>query len=272
MGHILLTRPSGEQRATLVPPLTGEHPFGKIRKWIAQNPVKMTFVSELVHIAIAVLRWPANVLLRSLPLPLLNTSPAQQSVKHRLIYHALGSGTNGADGESQDIPTSPSLPIRRRKVLSLEATLVEPSTVESRHVARDHTLLPQLDLEDELSFKEEGGTQPLPTYRSRPAEPSVPILDASGVHCWTGVEADLNLMIPDRSVRLSLSQGWGRAEWPILQFSPSARWISNSPFAARPCWRNRDSRRNCSSMSCNCVLSASFCITEIYARLIRGFR
>ncbi|KAI0830635.1 hypothetical protein BC628DRAFT_1416167 [Trametes gibbosa] len=186
MGHILLTRPSGEQRATLVPPLTGEHPFGKIRKWIAQNPVKMTFVSDL-------------------PLPLLNTSPAQQSVKHRLIYHALGSGTNGADGESQDIPTSPSLPIRRRKVLSLEATLVEPSTVESRHVARDHTLLPQLDLEDELSFKEEGGTQPLPTYRSRPAEPSVPILDASGVHCWTGVEADLNLMIPDRPMDLQFT-------------------------------------------------------------------
>ena len=43
---MLLTRQSGEQKATLIPPLTGEHPFGKVRKWMAQNSVKMTFVPE----------------------------------------------------------------------------------------------------------------------------------------------------------------------------------------------------------------------------------
>ncbi|KAH9847395.1 hypothetical protein C2E23DRAFT_890069 [Lenzites betulinus] len=184
MGHMLLTRPSGEARATLVPPLAGEHPFGKIRQWIAQNPVKMTFVSDL-------------------PLPLLSTSPTYQSVKHRLVYHALGSDV---DEGLQDTPASPSSPIRRRKVLSLEATLVEPSSTESTRGESVHALPSQIDPNDELSFKEdEDGTQPLPTYTSRPAEPSVPILDASGVHCWTGVEADLNLMIPDRPMDLQFT-------------------------------------------------------------------
>lgn len=46
LGHVLLTRVSKDQRATLVPPLTGDHPFGKIRKWIANHPVKMSFVPE----------------------------------------------------------------------------------------------------------------------------------------------------------------------------------------------------------------------------------
>ena len=45
-GHLLLTRPSQGHKATLVPPLTGEHSFGKIRKWISSSPVKMAFVPE----------------------------------------------------------------------------------------------------------------------------------------------------------------------------------------------------------------------------------
>ncbi|KAI0639727.1 hypothetical protein C8Q77DRAFT_1082595 [Trametes polyzona] len=185
MGHMLLTRPSGEQRATLIPPLTGEHPFGKVRKWIAQNPVKMTFVPDL-------------------PLPLLDTSPARQSVKHRLVYHAL---PEKADTKAGSTPP-PSLPIRRRKVLALEATLTTPQS-KSPELPSPLELLPEHDLDEGLSLADlEEEAQPPSAQTSSPEEgqqPSVPILDGTGVHCWTGVEADLNLMIPDRPMDLQFT-------------------------------------------------------------------
>ncbi|KAI0673458.1 hypothetical protein C8Q78DRAFT_1076468 [Trametes maxima] len=183
MGHMLLTRPSGQQQATLVPPLTGEHQFGKVRKWIAQNPVKMTFVPDL-------------------PLPLLNTPPARQSVKHRLVYHALPTGTHNP---LQDAASSEALPLYWKQVLALEVTLSHSSPSEPQQSTR--TELPQRDLAEGLSDFDfeldfEADAQPLsPSF----GEPSIPILDATDVHCWTGVEADVNLMIPDRPMDLQLT-------------------------------------------------------------------
>ncbi|KAI0652194.1 hypothetical protein C8Q79DRAFT_1114986 [Trametes meyenii] len=183
MGHMLLTRASGQQQATLVPPLTGEHQFGKVRKWIAQNPVKMTFVPDL-------------------PLPLLNTPPARQNVKHRLVYHVLPTGTHNLP---QDAVTSEGAPSNWKRVLALEITLSRSSPSELQQPTR--TELPQRDLAEGLSDFDleldlEEAAQPLsPSF----GEPSIPILDATDVHCWTGVEADVNLMIPDRPMDLQLT-------------------------------------------------------------------
>ncbi|KAI0361269.1 hypothetical protein OH77DRAFT_1585401 [Trametes cingulata] len=183
MGHILLTRPSGEQRATLVPPLTGEHKFGKVHKWIAQNPVKMTFVPDL-------------------PLPLLNTSPAKEGVKHRLVYHTLSAGS--------DTSSSP-LRTPWRKVIALELTITEPQANHAEQPARPVPL--EGDLEDGLSDRDldfdldyvMNGTLPPSRSTPPPAEPPIPTLDASGVHCWTGIEADFNVMIPDRPMDLQFT-------------------------------------------------------------------
>lgn len=196
MGHMLLTRHSGEQRATLVPPLTGAHPFGKVRKWIAQNPVKMTFVPELVTISIAALRLAAHDSVHSLPLPLLDVSPLNQSTKHRLVYHALDSG---ADSGSKESSANSPLPVRRRKVISLEVTLTKPPAAPQE---RRGTML-ERDLEEGLSTLDMNeGLEPLSAYPALPRVAQIPVLNTAGVHCWTGVEADLNLMMPNRYVRL----------------------------------------------------------------------
>ncbi|KAI0660400.1 hypothetical protein C8Q70DRAFT_975197 [Cubamyces menziesii] len=179
MGHMLLTRQSGEQKATLIPPLTGEHPFGKVRKWMAQNSVKMTFVPDL-------------------PLPLLRLQPDRQSVKHRLVYHALPAGTHKSSSDSTPLPT---LPIQWKKVISLELTLTDLRTVESKQPTRSR--LPERDLEEGLTL-EDLEEEALPLSSSS-EESSIPILNASGAHCWAGAEADLNLLIPDRPMDLQFT-------------------------------------------------------------------
>ncbi|KAI0331950.1 hypothetical protein GY45DRAFT_1299916 [Cubamyces sp. BRFM 1775] len=178
-GHMLLNRQSGEQKSTLIPPLTGEHSFGKVRKWMAQNPVKMTFVPDL-------------------PLPLLSLQPDRQSVKHRLVYHALPAGTHKSSTE----PTSlPSLPIQWKKVISLELTLTDLRADECKQPARTH--LPERDLEEGLTL-EDLEEEALPLSSSS-EESSIPILKASGARCWAGAEADLNLLIPDRPMDLQFT-------------------------------------------------------------------
>ncbi|KAI8980691.1 hypothetical protein BD414DRAFT_444068 [Trametes punicea] len=180
MGHVLLTRQSGEQQATLTPPLMGEYPFSKVREWIAQNPVKMTFVPDF-------------------PLPLLNTPPERESVKQRLVYHALPSGTEGSGSTS----TSSSPSTHWRKVLSLEVKIAESQAFETKQASR--TEMPQRDLEEGLSLADLEDTQrPLSTASPMEA-PSIPILDPSEVYCWAGIEADLNLMIPDRPMDLQFT-------------------------------------------------------------------
>ncbi|KAI9060624.1 hypothetical protein FKP32DRAFT_1656045 [Trametes sanguinea] len=185
MGHLLLTGKAGEQKSALTPPLMGEHPFSEVRKWIAQNPVKMTFVPDL-------------------PLPLLTTVPDNERVKQRLVYHAL---PTGASKTSE--PTSPST--KWRKYLSLEVQLPEPPAPESFAPRRKE--MPERDLEEGLSWADLEEDLPLPGQKetqpplpedkpSSEAESTILMLDPSAVHCTMGVEADLNLMIPDRPMDL----------------------------------------------------------------------
>ncbi|CDO78228.1 hypothetical protein BN946_scf184726.g3 [Trametes cinnabarina] len=172
-----------EQKAALTPPLMGEHPFSKVREWIAQNPVKMTFVPDL-------------------PLPLLTTVPEKERVKQRLVYHALHSGAS----ETQSASASTHSTNKWRKYLSLEIKLPDPPTLESDVPRGD---MPERDLEEGLSFADLEETQPRPNVQaSSESESEIPpilILDPSGVHCSMGVEADLNLMIPDRPIDLQFT-------------------------------------------------------------------
>ncbi|KAL7285149.1 hypothetical protein ACG7TL_000241 [Trametes sanguinea] len=178
MGHLLLTWKAGEQKVALTPPLMGEHPFSEVRQWIAQNPVKMTFVPDL-------------------PLPLLTTVPEKERVKQRLVYHALPSGASKPQSTSESTPSS----TRWRQYLSLEVQLPEPPAPEGWVPRRAE--MPERDLEEGLSLADLEDTQPPPpeAEASSEAEP-ISILDSSAVHCKMGVEADLNLMIPDRPMDL----------------------------------------------------------------------
>ncbi len=118
----------------------------------------------------------------SLPLPLLNTAPAQQTVIHRLVYHSLSSSS---DPSSRDSPVS----IHLQKVISLEATLDDP-----RNAKRE--VLDSAQAEQPLESADEEAPQ------TKPVAPSV--LVVSGTRYAAGVQGSLNLMMPDRYDRVSL--------------------------------------------------------------------
>ncbi|KAI0778503.1 hypothetical protein BD413DRAFT_509737 [Trametes elegans] len=183
MGHMLLTRPSEEQQATLIPPLTGDHSFEKIRQWITHNPVKLTFVPDI-------------------PLPLWNTTPDRQQIKHRLVYHELPS--EFSEGPSDPLSVPPTL--HRKKIISLELNLQDPTEPKRAGRAQAHTA--ERDLEEGLSvfdLQDMEDAQPPSLSPSSQAEPLNTVLDPSSVQCWSGVEADLNLMIPDRPMDLQFT-------------------------------------------------------------------
>ncbi|KAI0756684.1 hypothetical protein C8Q80DRAFT_1129927 [Daedaleopsis nitida] len=165
LGHMLLTRISKDQRATLVPPLVGDHPFGKIRRWIADNPVKMSFVPGV-------------------PLPLLNTAPAEQKVIHRLVYHSISPEPSTRD---------PRTTLHRREVISFEATFLESTSAKSAAVdsefARSDSDTSQ-DSEQESQQTQSGESL---------------ALIVSNARCSTGIQAELNLMMPDRPMDIQFS-------------------------------------------------------------------
>ncbi|KAI0721316.1 hypothetical protein C8T65DRAFT_800472 [Cerioporus squamosus] len=170
LGHILLTRVSKDQRATLVPPLTGDHPFGKIRKWIANHSVKMSFVPDL-------------------PNPLLSTAPRHQKALHRLVYHSLIPGSDGTAPTTDD----PRVSVYRRKVIVLEATLAEPRSTKKEESD------PVQDAFDSLQSPDE---EARPSEKS-PPEPSFQVV--ADTRCTAGVEADVNVLMPDRPMDLQLT-------------------------------------------------------------------
>jgi len=160
MGHMLFTTMSTDQRPTIVPPLRGHHTYGKILKWIAGEDVKFSFVS-------------------SLPAVLIDSSPAEQKVLHRLTYHALPK--LDPNYGSSDTPSSAkaSTPYAN-KVITFEVVLAQP---------RQSPLNPEVDndLVEDLNA-------------------DVPLLDASSTaQCTVGVEASADLMMPDRPMDLRLT-------------------------------------------------------------------
>ncbi|KAI1793876.1 hypothetical protein LXA43DRAFT_998751 [Ganoderma leucocontextum] len=198
LGHMLLTRVSKDQRTTLVPPLTGQHPFGKVRKWMANNTtVKMTFVPDL-------------------PLPLLSTSPAHQKVIHRLVYHSLVPSAVSDPGKGRLTSTdsvpyvSASAPIHHRKTLSLEIMLEEPKPVDYQdmpHALDDMFSDVQEPESQRTSTTPESGSsidlEEIQEQQQPPPPISIPILSA--VRCWTGVQAGVNVMMPDRPMDLQFT-------------------------------------------------------------------
>ncbi|KAH9947903.1 hypothetical protein B0H21DRAFT_736078 [Amylocystis lapponica] len=153
MGHILFTTSSPSQRPTLVPPLKGHHSFSKMLKWIAGQDVRSSFVA-------------------SLPGPLVDSSPAQQKILHRLTYHAI------PEPQAQprpDTAISNDVCTQTTKVLSFEAVLAQPQ--------RDTQLF---DADDTGS--------------------AAPLLDPiSGPRCWKGVETTVDLMLPARPMDMRIS-------------------------------------------------------------------
>ena len=111
--------------------------------------------------------------LTSLPLPLLNTAPEHQQVFHRLVYHSISSQPHTLDSR---------VPTYLRKVISFEATLAFPDVAKPANADSEQDLLEDADEEE-----------PSPDEK---AEPSV--LEVSEARCSTGVQADLNLLMPDR--------------------------------------------------------------------------
>ncbi|RPD81969.1 hypothetical protein L226DRAFT_528177 [Lentinus tigrinus ALCF2SS1-7] len=187
LGHILLTRVSKDQRVTLVPPLTGDHPIGKIRQWIAAHPVKMSFVPDL-------------------PNPLLSTAPTHQKMLHRLVYHSLPDERAPTIGE-------PHVSLNRRKVIVLEAALAEPRGTKAQEPDTVQDALDSLQSPDD---------EVAPANKA-PPEPS--FLVVADVRCTAGVEADVNVLMPDRPMDLQLTMS-SSADLPESQQPPALQKYS----------------------------------------------
>ncbi|KAF8225081.1 hypothetical protein L208DRAFT_1409162 [Tricholoma matsutake] len=145
-GHLLIPSPSSK-RVTLTSPLEGRSDLSNILEWVRSHGVKPAFVP-------------------SLPVPLLNTPPAEQRFIHRLTY-----GTLPAIGRETGTPQTPT-------ALKFEVTL---------------------GLSDTKSVSE-GDTADHPQHKSSVNK----TIDLAPM-CSVGPEAHLNLMIPDRSMDIRFS-------------------------------------------------------------------
>ena len=194
---------------------------------------------------------------------------------HRLVYHSLvpspASGPDKGRLTSTDNVSyvSAFAPIYRRKALSLEITLEEPKPVDYKDTP--------YALDDVFSNAEESDSQRTSTtfesgtsigsevtQEPQQEPPPISMQIFSAARCWTGVQAGVNVMIPDRSVL------W----WPYcvlfaslysslsaIHFLALARWICNSPWTAPRIWRRRSSLRCCGSIYGSWKLCASQFVT-----------
>ncbi|KAI0931918.1 hypothetical protein AcV5_004709 [Taiwanofungus camphoratus] len=165
-GHLLMTTTAANRRATLVPPLKGQHSFTKILKWMASNDVKASFVP-------------------SLPAPLIDSSPTHERFLHRLTYHAIHKSAPN-DGFHEDSRKNPNTaPALTTKVFHLEIMLSQPRLARS-------------------GSAEDGGSSD--STQSVKENEDVPFPDATFTpHCWMGVETTVDLLIPDRPMDIRFS-------------------------------------------------------------------
>ncbi|KZT75163.1 hypothetical protein DAEQUDRAFT_23709 [Daedalea quercina L-15889] len=100
----------------------------------------------------------------SLPAPLVNSSPSREKVVHRVLYRAV-----------QPRPTEDQHHVSKNKFLSFEVVLVQPRTDADSFDSSLH-------LSDDDPVDE---------------EPAIPAL-YSDAECYTGVENEVDVMLPDR--------------------------------------------------------------------------
>ncbi|KAL6310056.1 hypothetical protein BKA93DRAFT_722239 [Sparassis latifolia] len=168
-GHMLFTALSPGQRPNIVPPLKGHHTFTKILQWMTGSSAKSSFVS-------------------SLPAALVDSSPAQQKVLHRLTYRALPQPVQEGSS-SRDIPPDPAgeAIAHSSKVLSFEVVLAQP---------RLNTLDPNVG--DSLSRRQHSPLDDI--------DADVPLLNAESTsRCAMGSEVVVDLMMPDRPMDLRVT-------------------------------------------------------------------
>ncbi|OCH96202.1 hypothetical protein OBBRIDRAFT_883448 [Obba rivulosa] len=147
IGHMLFTTRSTGQRATILPPLEGQHDITRVLKWIAEGHVQSSF-------------------LPSLPPSLMGSAPQRQKIIHRLVYHVLRKpGSNPAETSERS-----SVYAQSTKVLSFEVVLPQTYYDSDSATSNDH--------------------------------PDVILADAQ---CWVGIEAKVDIMMPDRPMDMRLT-------------------------------------------------------------------
>ena len=130
---------------------------------------------------------------------------------HRLVYHSLvpppasGPGKGRLTSTDSDSNVSAAAPNNHRKTLSLELTLEEPKPAEYQDTPRAlgdiFSDVQEPESERTSTTLESGSSIDLEVteeQQQRTPPISMPIL--STARCWTGVQADVNVMMPDRSV------------------------------------------------------------------------
>lgn len=166
VGHMLVT-PSSGQRPSLVPPLRGNHPFGKILRWMADQSVQSAFVP-------------------SLPAPLADTSPSQQRIVHRLSYRTMPTGHHTEDSFERAAP-------RINKIMRVEVALAQAGKATSASRG-DTAQIKGTPSED----SETGSREDLEDDAVMPDLVFAP-------RYLLGLESQVDLMLPDRPMDLQLS-------------------------------------------------------------------
>lgn len=176
----------------------------------------------------------------SLPLPLLSTSPAHQKVIHKLVYHSL-SASHDASVQPRGGNSTVPLVVPRRKVISFEVALPDPQHIEPESATKavdDFLDILRTDGDNSTPSGEGEGALPEPERRldervAAAAVTAVPI--ASTARCTSGVQAEVNLMMPDRcgEPRYALWLSAGVLLRDLAKLHPGP-WICNLRYLPLP--------------------------------------
>lgn len=208
-GHLLFSSSSTGQRASLVPPLKGYWTLPNVLRWIRKEERRPTFVSRYVRSEISLIVRALILSVTSLPVPLIDSTPANQRIMHRLAYHALSTPT------SDDNPVA-ALPV---KFIRMEAVLAEAKTqtekgssssllsssseVEEESEAVDTAVVRETNsssiTSEDISSSMETSISSVSEVEDLPPATQETEADVASLYrCWTGSQATLDLLMPDR--------------------------------------------------------------------------
>ncbi|KAG6889198.1 hypothetical protein C0995_002913 [Termitomyces sp. Mi166 len=166
-GHLLVS--STSSRSSITPPLSGCQELSNLLKWLQTEEPKRAFVSSLPH-------------------PLINCTPAQQHMIHRLAYRSLSMTKDTGSSSTEES-------------LKFELVLdnMNPKAPKKVQAKGDND---NSDCSEDPSTK---GIDPLPDVTLAPT-------------CWAESSRHLDLMLPDRpmDIRFSVSTNHiiARQDWP----------------------------------------------------------
>jgi hypothetical protein len=179
----------------LTPPLKGNWTLSKILKWLYTSSTSLMFVPRCVQ-------WcsghPVHVLIEnpSLPHTLLDSTPSNQKVLHRVLYRTLSESHLERTPYQQLIKLEMEFSmsdLARSNASGLEHSDSDRELAGDLPVDVDHDASSPLDLFQDSAASEE------PSLDVQQTSPQVSV-NVSDAVCLEGIESTLDVMMPDRFV------------------------------------------------------------------------